>query len=59
MIAGIPKEKLVYTENEDNIVNYLSLENNKDIYILYDLYVDKNANCVKQKIIDRINGGNK
>lgn len=59
LIAGIPKDKLVYTEKETDTVNYLSLDPHKDIYILFELYDEKIADNVRQGIIEKINGGDK
>ena len=54
LIAGVPKEKLVYTGNTDETVNYLSLEEKKDIYVLYDVYTEKVANRVCDKIKEKL-----
>ena len=55
LIAGVPKEKLVYTDKTDDTANYLSLEENKDIYILYDVYTDHIARSVENVIKTKIN----
>lgn len=57
LLAGVPKEKLNWTEKSEDTVEYLSLDNNKDIYILYELYDEKIADDVRKRVIDRINGG--
>lgn len=55
LIAGVPKEKLVYTDKTDDTANYLSLEEDKDIYILYDVYTDHIAKSVENVIKTKIN----
>ena len=57
LLAGVPKEKLNWTEKSEDTVEYLSLDNNKDIYILYELYDEKIADDVRKRVIDRITGG--
>lgn len=54
LIAGVPSEKLVYTQNPIDTVNSLSIENGKDIYVLYDVYTDKEAKEVSSKIKEKI-----
>lgn len=54
LIAGVPKEKLVYFNDTNEIVDGLSLEKGKDVYVLYDVYTDKVANDVCNKIKDKI-----
>ena len=54
LIAGVPKEKLVYFNDTNEIVDVLSLEKGKDVYVLYDVYTDKVANDVCNKIKDKI-----
>ena len=55
LIAGVPENKLVCTQKTEETANYLSLDKNKDIYILFELYDDKIAEDVKQRVISRIN----
>ena len=50
----VPKEKLVYFNDTNEIVDGLSLEKGKDVYVLYDVYTDKVANDVCNKIKDKI-----
>lgn len=54
LIAGVPKEKLVYFNDTNEIVDGLSLEKGKDVYVLYDVYTGKVANDVCNKIKDKI-----
>lgn len=54
LIAGVPKEKLVYFNDTNETVDGLSLEKGKDVYVLYDVYTDKVANDVCNKIKDKI-----
>lgn len=57
LLAGVPKEKLKWTEKTEETAKYLSLDKEKDIYILYELYDEKIAEDVRNKVIDRIKGG--
>lgn len=50
LIAGVPEEKLVCTQNELDTVKYLSLEKDKTIYILFELYADPTARKIKENI---------
>lgn len=59
LIAGVPKEKLVYTSETDKTADYLSLDKNKDIYILFELYDENIAENVKKRVVERITGGDK
>lgn len=59
LIAGVPEERLICEPKEINTVNHLSLDKNKDIYILYEMYDDQITNEVRQTIKDKINGGDK
>ena len=59
LLSGIPKEKLFMTKDESDTVNYLSLDKNKDIYILYELYDYKISNNVRLKLINKLIRGNK
>lgn len=54
LIAGVPKQKLVFTEGTIDTVNYLSLNKEKDIYILFELYDEQIANNVRKEIKNRI-----
>lgn len=62
LIAGIPKDKLIYTEKSENTIQHLSLDKDKDIYILFELYDEEIANnvrkCLKEKIKEEYNGEN-
>ena len=50
LIAGVPEEKLICTENELDTVKYLSLEKDTTIYILFELYADPTARKIKENI---------
>ena len=59
LIAGVPKEKLVFTEEPKDTANYLSLDKEKDIYILFELYDEKIANDVREEVKNRIQNSTK
>ena len=50
LLAGVPAEKIVCTENELDTVKYLSLEKGETVYILFELYADPTARKVKESI---------
>lgn len=54
LLAGIPREKISCTINEQDAVNYLSLKKDNTIYILYDVYNLEILSRVKKKIIEAI-----
>lgn len=54
LIAGVPKEKMVCVEKTEETANYLSLDKDKDIYILFELYDEEIAKNVRKNIEDRI-----
>ena len=54
LIAGVPKDKLFFTYNTDETVNYLSLDKEKDIYILFELYDNSIADGVRKKVEEKI-----
>lgn len=58
LIAGVPKEKMVCVEKTEETPNYLSLEKDKDIYILFELYDEEIAKNVRKNIEDRITNKN-
>ena len=51
-IAGVPKEKIRLTEDPTCGAELLDLNTSKDIYVLYDPYLLKEANIVKNKLIE-------
>ena len=57
LIAGVPKEKLIFVDNAEKTSEYVSLA--EDIYILYDVYDEDIAMNVKKNIKERIVGGGK
>lgn len=58
LLAGVPKDKLFIIKNELDTINYLSLDKEKDIYILYELYDNKIANNIRLKLINKLIRGN-
>ena len=54
LLAGVPENKIVSITNEDNAANYLSLNKNNDIYILYDMYEQSIVDNVNQQIKEKI-----
>lgn len=57
LLAGIPEEKIVCDREETETYKYLSLDKNKDIYVLFDLdSLDKLA-TLQQNIRNRIKEG--
>lgn len=54
LIAGVPKDKLFFTYNTYETVNYLSLDKEKDIYILFELYDNSIADGVRKKVEEKI-----
>ena len=48
LIAGVPKEKLIFVDNAEKTSEYVSLA--EDIYILYDVYDEDIAMNVKKNI---------
>ena len=54
LLAGVPENKIVSITNEDNAANYLSLNKNNDIYILYDMYEQNIVDNVNQQIKEKI-----
>lgn len=57
LIAGVPREKLVFTKNTEKIADCLSLNKGTDIYILYDIYNGELADDIREHIEKRIAGG--
>ena len=53
-LAGVDEDKIVAIANEEEIPNYLSLEQGKDTYILYDMYEQKIVDMVNKKIKEKI-----
>ena len=54
LIADVPKEKIIYTEDINDSINNLSLKEEKDIYILYDVYTKFIAEGLKKQIKELI-----
>lgn len=56
LLAGVPSKKLILSKNAKDAVNNLSLNKNKDIYILFELFTESEAHNLREKIINRIKG---
>ena len=57
LLAGIDKEKIFCVKNEPDAVEYLSLDKDKTIYILYDVYNRGILAKVKKNIENKITAG--
>ena len=57
LIAGVPREKIVFTKDTEKIADCLSLNKGTDIYILYDIYNGELAEDIREHIEKRIAGG--
>ena len=57
LIAGVQREKLVFTKDIEKIADNLSLNKGTDIYILYDIYNGELAEDIREHIEKRITGG--
>ena len=55
LLAGIQEDKIVSISNNDNAAQYLSLQKDRDIYILYDMYEQIILDNVNKQIKERIN----
>lgn len=51
LIAGVPAEKIKLTEDFAGGADLLDVQQSKDIFVLYDPYLLKEANIVKNKLI--------
>ena len=54
LLAGVPSKKLFIVKNAKEAADKLTLSKNKDIYILFELFTEHEANHLKEKIIKRI-----
>ena len=57
LMAGIPEEKISYTEKEIDTPDKLKLEKGSDIYVLYGTDSIELGYAVADKIKNRIDGG--
>lgn len=54
LLAGVEPKKLFVVKNADEAAKTLSISKNKDIYILFDLFTEREAGHLREKIIKRI-----
>ena len=57
LLAGVPEEKIVSLENDGIVTDYLSLDKDRDIYILYDMYEQPIVDLVNNQIKKKLSGG--
>ena len=57
LLANVDKNKVSTAKNYNDVINSLSFKKDKDIYILFELYDEKDATELRKKIIDKIKGG--
>ena len=58
LLAGVPKERLVYAFDVNKVGDYVDIEKDKEIYILYDIYNGDLQRNARDRILQRIEGGN-
>lgn len=56
LLAGVPREKIVCTKDEQDTVKILNLEGIDKVFITYDVYTVHIANAVRHKLIEKIQG---
>ena len=56
LLANISNKKLFISDTFDSVIESLSLKKDKDIYILFELYDEKEALDLRAKIIKKIKG---
>ena len=57
LLAGVPEEKIVSLGNDGIVTDYLSLDKDRDIYILYDMYEQPIVDLVNGQIKKKLSGG--
>ena len=57
ILAGVPEEKIVSLTNDGVVTDYLSLNKDRDIYILYDMYEQPIVDKVNDQIKKKLSGG--
>lgn len=57
LLAGVPEEKIVSLGNDGIVTDYLSLDKDRDIYILYDMYEQPIVDLVNNQIKKKLSGG--
>ena len=55
LLAGIDREKIVCTQDEEDTYKYLLLKNTDKVFICHDLFFVSGAKKIKDKIIEKIN----
>ncbi|MDO5148706.1 MAG: MurT ligase domain-containing protein [Oscillospiraceae bacterium] len=55
LIAGIPREKIKFTEHEEDAAELLDLNGIKTTYIFFDLYTDHYKEIIKEKVKEKMN----
>ena len=55
LIAGIPREKIKFTEHEEDAAELLDLDGIKTTYIFFDLYTDHYKEIIKEKVKEKMN----
>ena len=54
LLAGVPKEKIKFTRNEEDTVDLLDLNGIDKVFITYDVYTIHIANKVKARLENRL-----
>lgn len=57
LLANVDKKKLVTSEKLDDVIDNLSFKKDRDIYILFELFDEKEAIELRKKVINKIKGG--
>lgn len=57
LLAGVPEEKIVSLPNDGIVTDYLALEKDTDVYILYDMYEQSIVDEVNRQIHKKLSGG--
>ncbi len=56
LMAGVPKERIVHTENERDAAKLLDTGSADTFFVLYDVYTIKLADEIKDEIIGKVSG---
>ncbi len=61
LLAGVPKEKLFTCEKEEEVTQFLTYAEGKDIYVLHDMYFisQAQADTIVKTIVTTLEGGEK
>ena len=57
LIAGVKEDRIAALENENDVINELSLNKENSIYVLYDMYQQAAVDKVNKMIKDKLAGG--